>query len=71
MARNPSRKKEALNTLSVQELEARLKDSQETRFRLQFRHTTTPLKNPMEIRHTRREIARLKTLLREKAGTPS
>ena len=40
-------------------------------FRLQFRHTSNPLKNPMQIRMKRREVARLKTWLRQKEAGAS
>jgi large subunit ribosomal protein L29 len=65
------REKEATKAMSVQELEARLKEAQEARFRLQFRHTSTPLKNPMQIRFKRREIARLRTWLKQKEAGKS
>ena len=52
--------KESLHDLSVQELEALLTESQEKRFRLQYQHATNPLKNPMEIRTARRQIAKLR-----------
>jgi len=62
-------KKEDLKVLSVDELHARLKELQEGYFRSSFRHVTSPLKNPMELRNSRRHIARLKTLLRQKEVT--
>ena len=65
------REKESEKSLSVAELEARLKEAEEARFRLQFRHTSAPLKNPMVIRSKRREIARLKTYLRQKEAKVS
>jgi large subunit ribosomal protein L29 len=69
MARGKSSKvKVVLSEMSVAELQARLGESEESRFRLSFRHASNALKNPMEIRHARREIARLKTVLRQKAG---
>ena len=58
--------KESLHELSVSELEARLRESQEKCFRLKFQHTSNPLKNPMEIRTARRAIARVRTILRQK-----
>ncbi|MFA5975013.1 MAG: 50S ribosomal protein L29 [Elusimicrobiota bacterium] len=57
---------ESLHQMTAQELEARLQDVQENHFRLRFRHASNPLKNPMEIRQARREVARLKTILRTK-----
>ncbi len=60
------REKQSLQELSVAELQARLREAEESQFRLQFRHATNPLKNPLQIRLKRREIARLKTWLRAK-----
>lgn len=60
------REKESFKTMSVDELEVRLKEAEEARFRMQYRHTSNPLKNPMVIRAKRREIAQLKTWLRQK-----
>jgi large subunit ribosomal protein L29 len=59
--------KAMLKDLSATELETRLREVQEHNFRLQFRHASNPLKNPMEIRQNRREIARLKTFLHQKS----
>ena len=58
--------KGSLHEMSVQELEALLRESQEKSFRLKFQHASNPLKNPLEIRAARREIARLLTVLRQK-----
>ena len=62
-------KKEDLSALSPDEMEARLKQLQEAYFRARFRHVTSPLKNPMELRHFRRQIARVKTWQRRKEVT--
>jgi large subunit ribosomal protein L29 len=58
--------KESLHDMTVTELEARLRESQEKSFRLKFQHASNPLKNPMEIRIARREIARVRTVLHQK-----
>lgn len=55
-----------IKSLSVVELEAKLRDAEEKIFRLKFRHSSTPLKNPLEIRNLRKDIARYRTLLKEK-----
>lgn len=55
-----------IKSLSATELEAKLRDSEEQLFRVKFRHASTPVKNALDIRTTRRMIARLKTLLRAK-----
>jgi large subunit ribosomal protein L29 len=72
MAKKKAReKKEEIGELSPKELQARLGEAQEARFRLQFRHLSSPLKNPMQIRAKRREIARLMTHLRQKEAKVS
>ena len=58
--------KEALKNKSVAELNAALAKAQEKKFNLLFKHSTTPIANPMEIRAVRREIALLKTLINQK-----
>jgi len=71
MAKKTASKKETLTSLSPKELQARLKETQENYFRLSFRHATSPLKNPLELRTARRTIARLNTLLRQKEVSAS
>ena len=55
-----------MKNMSDAELNAKLKDMQDRIFSLKFRHTTAPVKNPLEIRNLRRNIARVKTLLAQK-----
>jgi large subunit ribosomal protein L29 len=61
--------KESLQDMSMAELEARLKETQEKNFRLKFQHASNPVKNPMVIRETRRSIARILTVLRQKEAS--
>ncbi|MBE6340716.1 MAG: 50S ribosomal protein L29 [Bacteroidales bacterium] len=37
--------------------------------KLELTHVVSPIENPMKIRHTRRDIARLLTILRQKQET--
>lgn len=37
--------------------------------KLELSHVVSPIENPMKIRHTRRDIARLLTILRQKQET--
>jgi large subunit ribosomal protein L29 len=60
------REKEAIRNMSVPELEAKLREAQEAHFRMQFRHASNPLRNPLLIRQQRRQVARLKTWLHAK-----
>jgi large subunit ribosomal protein L29 len=66
MAKKKADKKEDFSTLSVAELQVRLKELRESSFRMKFRHATSPLKNPLDIRVNRRAIARVHTFLRQK-----
>jgi large subunit ribosomal protein L29 len=62
-------KKKQFNELkdaSKEELMLKLEELQKKLFELKLKHSTVKIKNPMEIRNTRRDIARIKTLLRQK-----
>ena len=56
--------------LSEAELDARLRELEEELFGLQLKRATSQLENSMKVRSVRRDIARLKTVQRErvKAG---
>ncbi len=53
--------------LSDVELAARLTELEEELFGLQLKRATSQLENPMKMRYVRRDIARLKTIQRERA----
>jgi len=57
-----------IRELSDADLAARIKELEEERFRLRFRRATEPLEDPLRLRVIRKDIARLKTVLREKAA---
>ena len=48
------------------ELEARLKELKEEQFKLRFTASMMELENPSLLKNIRRDIARLKTVLRER-----
>jgi large subunit ribosomal protein L29 len=48
------------------EIRARLGELKEEKFRLRFRMGTMQLENPKMIKHIRRDVARLTTILRER-----
>jgi large subunit ribosomal protein L29 len=54
------------SSMGVKELAVELRAALEKRAKLEFSHKVAALKNPLELRHVRREIARLKTHLRMK-----
>lgn len=49
------------------ELETRERELTEQLFKLRFQRAAGRMENPMKMREVRREIARIKTLLNEKA----
>jgi large subunit ribosomal protein L29 len=55
-----------IRELSVEEIQARIAELEEERFRLNFRSATEPLDDPLRLRGIRKDIARLKTILRER-----
>ena len=55
-----------IRELTDADISSRIKDLEEERFRLQFRNATEPLEDPLRLRVIRRDIARLKTVLRER-----
>ena len=59
-------KTEKVREMSADELRTREKELQEQLFRLRFQRAVGQLSNPLKIRETRRDIARVKTVLRQK-----
>ena len=55
-----------LKDMSVADLQTKLAELTEERFRLRFRSATEAIENPMRFRALRRDIARIQTVLREK-----
>ena len=49
-----------------EELEAKLADMKKSIFNLKFQKATGKLENPVKIRNLSKDVARIKTLLREK-----
>ena len=59
-----------LSQQSVEELRAKLAELTEEQFNLRFRSATEAIENPMKFRTVRRDIARVKTVLRQKGEKP-
>lgn len=55
-----------IRKLSVNELEAKLGELKEELFNLRFQLATGQLDNPMRISVVRKDIARVKTIMRER-----
>ena len=55
-----------IREMSVADIQGRVVELEEERFRLRFRSATEPLEDPLQLRKIRKDIARLKTVLRER-----
>jgi large subunit ribosomal protein L29 len=56
----------AMRDMTTDEIQGRLTELREELFNLRFRNAMKQLDNPLKIRASRREMARLLTVLREK-----
>lgn len=56
-----------IREMSEAELSAELDRMKKDLFNLRFQHVTGQLENPVLMRETKRDIARVKTIIREKA----
>ena len=56
-----------IRELTADDIKARVAELEEERFRLRFRSASEPLENPLRLRSIRKDIARLKTILGERA----
>ena len=54
--------------LSGAELEAKLVELKKDLFNLRLQHATNQLENPLRIAEVKKDIARVKTILREQEG---
>ncbi|MDH3252446.1 MAG: 50S ribosomal protein L29 [Ignavibacteria bacterium] len=55
-----------MKDLSLDELKKRLADEQENLANLRFQLATSQLESPIKVRLVRRDIARIKTVIRER-----
>jgi large subunit ribosomal protein L29 len=57
-----------LRDLTLEELGAKMKEVSEELFNLSFQHSSQQLDNTARLGQARKDLARLKTVLREKTG---
>ena len=55
-----------VRALSVEKLEEKLQELKKDLFMLRMQHATNQLDNPMQIANVKKDIARIKTIIREK-----
>ena len=54
-----------IREMAKDDVVAKIRDLEEESFRLKFRSATEPLEDPLRLRVIRRDLARLKTVMRE------
>ena len=59
-------KQKNIKAMSIGELKSQLNDLKESLFNYRFQKTLQQLEHPQKIRHVRRNIALVKTLIKEK-----
>ena len=59
-------KPQDIRELTDEEIQDRIRELKEERFRLRFRSATMELENPKLLTEIRRDIARMNTILRER-----
>lgn len=64
-------KPDKVRELSVDDLKGKEKELQEQLFRLRLQKSVGQIDNALKLRETRRDIARVKTILKEKQGSAS
>jgi large subunit ribosomal protein L29 len=67
----PHVKAQTMKEMTLDEIRQRVTELREELFNLRFRNSMRQLDNPLKIRESRREMARLLTVLREKEGKTS
>jgi large subunit ribosomal protein L29 len=56
-------KQKEISNLSIEEVGRKISDLSEQLIKMKLSHKVSPMDNPLQIRHTRRVIARLNTEL--------
>ena len=54
--------------LSIEKLEAKLQELKKDLFMLRMQHATNQLDNPLQLAAVKKDIARVKTIIREKTN---
>lgn len=62
-------KKNDLTSLSVSDLQERIRDEKANLHKMRFTHAVTAVENPSRIRQSRREVARMMTELNARQRT--
>ena len=61
-------KAKEIRNLSVEDLNKKLEDLKKDLFMLRMQHATNQLDNPLQLNAVKKDIARVKTIIREKTN---
>ena len=61
-------KSSEIREMSLDEMKAKEKELVKELFSIRMRHATAQLEDPLKIRHLRKDIARVKTIIAEKGS---
>ena len=61
-------KAKEIRNLSVEDLNKKLNELKKDLFMLRMQHATNQLDNPMQLANAKQDIARVKTIIREKTN---
>ena len=61
-------KAKEIKNLSVEELTKKLEELKKDLFMLRMQHATNQLENPLKLNAVKKDIARVKTIIREKTN---
>jgi len=59
-------KEKQIKEMNIEELESKLVDSKQSLFNFRFQKSLQQLEHPEKIKYVRREIARIKTFIRQR-----
>lgn len=58
--------REKIRNMSIEDLKNEEQELRSQLFKLRFKGATSPIDNPVQIRYIKRDIARVKTVIKEK-----
>jgi len=58
--------REKIRKMSIEELQAEEQELRAQLFKLRFKGATSPIDDPVQVRYLKRDIARVRTVIKEK-----
>ena len=58
-------KEKKINEMDIDELQAKLADTKQSLFNFRFQKSLQQLEDPLKIKHIKKDVARIKTFIRQ------